>query len=185
MTRDQHPATAPTPSLTRSLGLRDMVLFNVVAVLSIRWLATSASTGVGSLTLWVGAATLFFVPIGLAVVELAARQPEEGGIYTWTKHALGDGHGFLCGWCYWVNNLLYYPSLLLATATIGTYAFGQGGGALESSWTYVLSATLGLLWLAAILNIVGAATGRWVQNLGAIAAYLPSVILVAVAGYGL
>jgi len=173
------------PVLQRTLGLRDMVLFNVVAVVSIRWLATSAATGVGALTLWAGAALLFFVPIGLATVELATRQPEEGGIYVWTKHAFGDAHGFFCGWCYWVNNLLYYPSLLLATATIGSYAFGAAGPALQQSWTYVLGATLLLLWVAAVLNVLGAGTGRWVQNLGAISGYLPGVLLVLIAAYAL
>lgn len=173
------------PELKRTLGLRDMVLFNVVAVVSIRWLATSAATGVGALTLWVGAAILFFVPIGLATVELASRQPEEGGIYVWTKHAFGDAHGFFCGWCYWVNNLLYYPSLLLSTATIGSYAFGTAGAGLQQSWTYLLGATLLLLWIAAVLNILGAGTGRWVQNVGAIAGYLPGVLLVAIAAYAL
>ena len=176
-------AAPPGPALNRTLGLRDMVLFNVVAVLSIRWLATSAATGVGALTLWVGAAALFFIPIGLATVELASRQPEEGGIYVWAKHAFGDAHGFFCGWCYWVNNLLYYPSLLLATATIGTYALGQRGSSLQESWTYLLTATLALLWFAAVLNILGAGTGRWVQNLGAIAAYLPGFVLVGVAAH--
>ncbi|MBK6423206.1 MAG: amino acid permease [Gemmatimonadetes bacterium] len=176
-------AAPPSPDLKRSLGLRDLVLFNVVAVLSIRWLATSAANGVGALTLWVGAALLFFVPMGLATVELATRFPEEGGIYFWTKRAFGPGHGFLCGWCYWVNNLLYYPSLLLATATIGTYALGEAGVPLQTAWGYLLPATLVLLWLAALLNIVGVGTGKWLQNAGAVAAYLPGVLLVGLAAY--
>ena len=102
------------------------MLFNVVAVLSLRWLATAAAAGPSSLTLWVLAALFFFIPQGLAVSELAARYPDEGGIYAWTKRAFGDGHGFLCGWCYWVNNLLYYPNLLMSTAVIATFVMGRG-----------------------------------------------------------
>ena len=76
--------------------------------------------------MWVLAALLFFIPQGLAVSDLSARFPQEGGIYFWTKRSFGEGHGFLCGWTYWVNNILYYPNLLMSTAAIGTYVIGRG-----------------------------------------------------------
>ena len=178
------PAAEPAhPTLPRALGLRDMVLFNIVAVVSLRWFATAAAAGPSSITLWVLAALLFFVPQGLAVSDLAARYPEEGGIYAWTKRAFGEGHGFLCGWCYWVNNILYYPNLLMATAVVGAYVIGRGQSGLADNWAYVLPATLAALWLAVAINIVGVRTGRWLQNLGAIGTYLPGVLLVALGVY--
>jgi len=173
----------PHPTLPRALGLRDMVLFNIVAVLSLRWFATAAAAGPSSISLWLLAALFFFIPQGLAVSDLAARYPEEGGIYAWTKRAFGEGHGFLCGWCYWVNNILYYPNLLMSTAVVGTYVIGRGETGLADSWTYVLPATLLALWLAVGLNIVGVRTGRWVQNLGAIGTYLPGALLVGLGAY--
>jgi len=174
---------APHATLPRAMNLRDLVLFNVVAVLSLRWFATAAAAGPSSLTLWVLAALFFFIPQGLAVSDMAARFPEEGGIYSWTKRAFGEGHGFLCGWCYWVNNILYYPNLLMSTAVVGTYVIGRGDTALASDWAYVLPATLLALWLAVALNIVGLRTGRWLQNLGAVGSYLPGVLLVALGAY--
>ena len=140
MTAYAEPAEPPrpdAPELPRALGLRDLVLFNVVAVLSLRWFATAAAAGPSSIALWVLAALFFFVPQGLAVSDLAARYPDEGGIYAWTKRAFGEGHGFLCGWCYWVNNILYYPNLLMSTAVVGTYVIGTGrdraGGQLDAT----------------------------------------------------
>ena len=62
-----------------------------------------------------------FVPQGLVVTELSSRFPQEGGIYQWTKRALGERHGYVCGWCYWVNNLLYYPNLLISTAVVSAF----------------------------------------------------------------
>jgi amino acid transporter len=178
-------AAPPTdhPALPRALGLSDMVLFNVVAVVSLRWFATAAAAGPSSITLWVLAALFFFVPQGLAVSDLAARYPDEGGIYAWTKRAFGEGHGFLCGWCYWVNNILYYPNLLMSTAVVGTYVIGRGGTELQASWLYVLPATLVALWVAVALNIVGVRTGRWLQNVGALGTYVPGVVLVALGLY--
>ena len=120
----------------------------VVAVLGLRWVATSAKAGASSLVLWLLAALLFFIPQGIAVITLASRFPEEGGVYAWTRRTYGEWNGFLCGWCYWVNNVLYYPNLLISTAVIGTYAIGKGGGSLGENWAYVLPVALAALWIA-------------------------------------
>ena len=45
-----------SPQLERRLGLRDLVLFNLVAILGIPWVATAAKAGPGSITLWLLAA---------------------------------------------------------------------------------------------------------------------------------
>src|SRR5215204_3472853 len=176
------PATPHPVELPRILTLRDLVLFNIVAILSLRWTATAAAAGASSLGMWVLAGLFFFIPQGLAVSYLSARFPQEGGIYFWTKRTFGEGHGFLCGWCYWVNNILYYPNLLMSTAVIATYAIGRGNTALMDSWTYILVATLTALWLAVLLNVVGLKTGRWLQNAGAVGTYLPGAVLI---GFGL
>src|SRR5438128_10920591 len=89
-----------TPQLERALTLRDLVLFNLVAVVGITWVATAAKAGPSALTLWLLAAILFFVPQGLAVIQLSSSFPEEGGIYAWTKKEFGEGHGFVCGLSY-------------------------------------------------------------------------------------
>ncbi len=174
---------AAAPALPRTLTLRDLVLFNIVAVMSIWWLATSAAAGPSSLVLWVIAGLCFFVPQGLAVADLAARYPEEGGIYRWTRRAFGEGHGFVCGWCYWVNNVLYYPSLLLFVASIAPWAFGTGASGLGNRLSYVLPVTLVGMWLAVLLNVVGLRTGRWLQNVGGTAAFVPAVLVIALGAY--
>src|SRR2546423_7844569 len=169
--------------LDRGLGLRDLVLFNLVAILGISWVATAAKAGPGSLTLWILAGGLFFVPQGLAVIQLAADMPEEGGIYAWTRKELGEAHGFVCGWCYWINNVLYYPTLLLAAAVAATFVIGQGDTGLADNWTYVLPVTLIGLVVAIGLNVVGVGTGKWLQNIGGLSIFLPGVVLVALGLY--
>jgi amino acid transporter len=171
------PAT-PRPALIRTLGVRDLVLLNIVAVMSLRWMATSAAAGPSALALWVLAGLLFFVPLGLAVSEMSVRQPEVGGIYAWTRTHLGEGHGFVAGWCYWINNVLYPANLLISTAAMFTYAIGRGGTGMENDWTYVVTATLVMLWLATLINIVGLQTGKWLQNIGALSSYLPGLVLI-------
>jgi len=180
-------ATATTqnaPKLIRALKLRDLVLFNLVAVLGLRHLGTTAKFGPGSLLMWLFAALFFFIPQGLAVIELSSRFPKEGGIYFWTKHALGEGHGFLCGWCYWINNVLYYPNLLISAAVIATFIFGKDASGLSDNWAYVLPVTIGTLWIAVLINIVGLGTGKWLQNAGGVGTYIPGFILISLGVYG-
>lgn len=151
----------------------DLVLFNIAAVVGVRWLAAAAHTGPGSITLWLLAAGLFFVPSVLAVAALSRRSPEEGGIYVWTRDAFGDWHGFLCGWCYWVSNLFYLPGLLLAGVGVGASALG-----LAENRVWVVAISLGALWIASITNIFGLAVGKWTGNLGAISTCFTGALLV-------
>ncbi|HEY8459678.1 MAG TPA: APC family permease [Blastocatellia bacterium] len=173
-----------TSQLVRALKLRDLVLFNLVAILGLRHLGTTGRFGPGSLLMWLIAAIFFFIPQGLAVIELSSRYPKEGGIYFWTKNAFGEGNGFLCGWCYWINNVLYYPGLLMSAAVVATYAFGKGGSGLEDNWVYVLPVTLGALWIATALNVAGLGVGKWLQNAGGLGTYIPGLILILLGVYG-
>src|SRR5437867_11011306 len=154
-----------TPQLERALSLRDLVLFNLVAVIGIGWVATAAKAGPSALTLWLLAAILFFVPQGLAVIQLSSSFPAEGGIYAWTKKEFGEGHGFVCGWCYWIKNVLFYPTLFLAGAVAATYIIVQGKSGLVNNWTYVLPLTLIALTLRFMLNVVVSDTGKCLQTL--------------------
>ena len=72
----------PTPKqqLRRVMGFWDVLLFTIGAVLGPRWIAAAARNGQSSITLWVFAAALFFVPTAYVVVELSTRFPEEGGL---------------------------------------------------------------------------------------------------------
>ena len=67
--------------LTRSLKLWDIVLLNITAIVSLRWISLAAVGGNTSIVLWIAALLLFFVPQGFAVIELTTRLPGEGGSY--------------------------------------------------------------------------------------------------------
>lgn len=151
---------------------------NVVAITGPRWLASASRYGAASLTLWVLAFLAFFIPQGLVITELSSRYPEEGGIYVWTKKAFGDFHGFLCGWCYWINNLFYFPSLLIFTVTCAAYIGGSDAAGIEGRANLVTTASLLCFWFVIAVNIRGMSVGKWLQNLGAVGIWLPALILI-------
>jgi len=105
--------------LKRVLRLGDLVLFNVVAVLGLRWVATSAKAGPSSLVLWLLAALLFFIPQGLAVITLASRFPDEGGVYAWTRRTYAS-----LSWS-WVSRIRVVP--FLSGCMYGTGHAGPAG----------------------------------------------------------
>jgi amino acid transporter len=163
--------------LKRVLGLWDVVFFNVAAILGLRWLSTAAQMGPSSLVLWFLAMLVFFVPLGLVVTELSTRLPGEGGIYLWAKEAFGPFHGFIAGWTYWVNNLFYYPALLLFIAGAFLYLGGDSWLSLEGDAVYNAAFSLGLLWIVIGLNVIGLDRGKWVQNCGGAAKWLVFVLV--------
>lgn len=163
---------------TRELGLRDLVLFNIAAVVSIRWLATAAHIGPGSLVLWAGAAIFFFVPLALAVAGLTARYPNAGGLYAWTGESFGEWHGFLCGWLYWVSNLFFFPNLLVAGIGMALFTFGAQHAGLAENRTFMMTASLVVLWVALLTNLVGMRVGKWTQNAGGLATMLAGAVVI-------
>jgi amino acid transporter len=174
--------SAPAGTLRRAMGLRDTTLFLVVAVASPRWIATAAVAGPSALVIWVIALATFFVPLAFAVLELSSRFPDEGGIYVWTKQAFGEFAGFMTGWMYWVSNLVYFPGLLYFTAANALLVVGQKGARFSDSPTWFIGASLVGLGFALVLNLVGLRVGKWLHNAGALATWVPVLILIGVAG---
>src|SRR5262249_15478850 len=82
------------------------------------------------------------------------------------------------------NNVLYYPNLLMSTAAIATYIIGKGESGLDKRWIYVLPVTLIAMWVAVAVNVIGANTGKWLQNAGGIGTYIPGIILILLGLYG-
>jgi amino acid transporter len=162
------------------MGLWDVLLFNIAAVLGPRWIAAAAHNGPSSLSLWLLAAIFFFIPTTLVITELSTRYPDEGGLYIWAKEAFGEFHGFVAGWSYWVYTLFYFPGLLLASTAMSAYVGGAGYGHLANNRTFLLTGSLILLGVALAMNIVGLNIGKWLQNAGGVGTYVPLLILLAV-----
>jgi amino acid transporter len=173
----KHEQSAAPQQPRRALGLRDLVMFYVVATLSLRWIPVAASAGPGSIVIWfVGLATIF-LPLALCVMELSSRYPQEGGMYVWSKRAFGDFAGFMTGWIYWTSNLPYFPAVLYFAASNALYVGGTRWQAAQASQMFFVGFAMFGIALALVLNIVGLNVGKWLSNLGAIGTWLPVALL--------
>jgi glutamate:GABA antiporter len=167
-----------TVHLKRSLGRWDLIALFVVAVFNLNVVPSIAANGGVTVWLWLISLVLFFWPQGIAVIELAHRYPGEGGVYLWAKEVFGDFHGFLSGWCYWTNNMMYVPTVMLYFVGVSVFVLGPGHAALADNKIFTVVASVGLMALLVILNIVGLGVGKWINNLGGIGTAIAAAVLI-------
>jgi glutamate:GABA antiporter len=162
----------------RVLGFRDLLLFYVVTGISLRWIATAAAAGPSSILIWIGAWFCFYLPLALSVVELSSRYSGEGGLYVWTKRAFGDFSGFMAAWTYWTSNLPYFPAVLYFAAGNVLFMRQTAWAHLSNSPSFYIVFSLLTLTAATLMNIVGLDVGKWLNNAGALAMWIPAAIVI-------
>jgi glutamate:GABA antiporter len=166
------------PHLKRVLGRWDLVLLFVVAVFNLNVVPSIAANGGVTVWLWIISLLLFFWPQGIAVIELAHRYPGEGGVYLWAKEVFGDFHGFLSGWCYWTNNMMYVPTIMLYFVGVSVFVLGPAHAGLADSKSFALAASLALLVILVVLNVVGLGVGKWINNVGGLGTFIAGGLLI-------
>src|SRR5436853_6892423 len=167
------------PHLKRVLGRWDLVLLFVVAVFNLNVVPSIAANGGVTVWLWIIDLLLSFWPLGIAVIGLAHRYPGEGGVYLWAQEVFGDFHGLLSGWCYWTNNMMYVPTIRLYFVGVSVFVLGPAHAGLADSKSFALAASLALLVVLVVLNIVGLGVGKWINNIGGLGTLIAGVLLIA------
>lgn len=102
-------------------------------------------------------------------------------MYIWTKRAFGDGHAFICAWSYFVSNILYLPSLLMAGVSMTAYVFGSVGQRFAEERSFAIPATLTVLWIAFVANFFGLKIAKWFWALGGSSTFLIGAVIAALA----
>lgn len=162
------------------MGFRDVLFFIITAGTNLQWVATAAAGGASAITVWFIGFFAMALPLGICVIALSSRHPEEGGLYVWTKVAFGDFAGFITGWCYWMSNLPYFPAVLYFAAGNALYAGGSRWTGYSASAPYFIGASLIGLAFGTVVNVVGIEVGKWLSNVGAIARWLATALLLVV-----
>ena len=101
-------------AMPQVLATSDLLFLFVILLFFITNIGNAAAGGAAGLTLWVIGGLFFFLPCGIATMQLGVLFPFEGGIYNWTNRTFGKGLGFFVGFIAWVPG----PLLILATAEL-------------------------------------------------------------------
>ena len=147
----------------RVMGLMDVTLFIISAILVVDQLTASASIGVASVGWWVVAIVLFFVPSALVVAELGTTYPYQGGIYDWVNRAFGRRWAARTTFWYWVNVALWMPSVYLLFTGVLTGLVWTNASVFQQSLV-----AIGLSWITVLVGMQTLRIGKSVTGAGAV-----------------
>ncbi len=163
----------------RVLGVKDMTMFSVSAILLLDTLAAGAAVGTSSVGWWLLLAIVFFVPYALICCEMGTAWPEQGGIYAWIRRAYGPRWASRAAWAYWVNVAVWFPAISILFAGILSQLLG-----LQLSLGAQIGIGIAMTWIAVGVNTIALDAGKWIPNLGAILKLIVfAVIIFGAIGY--
>ncbi|MCX7116275.1 MAG: APC family permease [Gammaproteobacteria bacterium] len=164
---------------SRALSVFSLTMMTVGSVDSVRNLPSSALFGSQLIAFFILGAIFFLIPAALVSAELASAWPKQGGIYIWVREAFGKKIGFLAIWLQWIENVIWYPTLLSFVAgTIG-YLISPD---LVNDRYFLWWMIVGAFWATTLVNICGMKASAFVSNLCTLSGLLLPMCLIILLG---
>jgi glutamate:GABA antiporter len=171
--------------LKKQLGLRDLVLTQIVFVVGSSWVGTAAKLGQAHLFFWLLAILLFYIPQAAVVIYLNRLMPLEGGLYQWAKLGLNEFAGFMVAWNLWLLSITVIALGGMFVTTNLSYAIGETAAWMPNSKWCVSLISCALVGGLAWTGIRGLSLGKWVHNTGGFAMLLAYGALIVLPFVGL
>ena len=158
-----------------------MAMMTAAAVVSLRGLPMMAKEQLTHFVYIAFATFIFLIPAALVSAELGAAFGEKGGgVYTWVKEAFGSRWGFVAIWLQWIQNVVWYPTVLAFSAAAIAYVIGKP--ALANNGPYVGAFCILAYWLATLITLRGVGVIAKVTSWGFLAGtVLPGVVIMILA----
>ncbi|MDP8219263.1 MAG: amino acid permease [Candidatus Theseobacter exili] len=154
-----------------------LAMMNVACVMSLRGLPMMATEGLSMIFFLLFASLFFLVPVSLVSAELATGWPQNGGVYRWVKEAFGSRWGFTAIWIQWIQNTIWYPTVLAFAAGAISYLFNSPG--LDQNKIFNIVVILVVYWGATFMSFRGMKTAGWLSTAGVVGGtLLPAAIII-------
>lgn len=141
---------------SEKISVLALVLLVTGAIDSIRNLPGTALFGSTLIFFFIFSAIVFLIPVALIAAELSSTwSDEEGGIYSWVRHAFGENVAFFTIWLQWINTLVWYPTILSFIA--GTIAYLINPELAQNKY-YLISVILIIFWSLTFVGLSGLRT---------------------------
>ena len=164
-------------SKVKSLGMFAIIMITITSVDSIRNLPATALFGDTLVIFFTFAALCFLLPCALVAAELSAFIPETGGVYLWVKEAFGKRYGLLAIWFQWIENVIWYPTILSFLAGTVAYVISPE---LAHNNTFLFSVIVTLFWALTGINLLGIrSSARFSEFCGIAGLLLPMVLIIS------
>ncbi len=169
----------------KELGLRDLVLTQILYVVGLSWVGTAAKLGQSQLIFWLAAMLMFYLPQALVVIHLSRRFPLEGGLYQWTKLGFNDGLAFMVAWNLWLYAIVLLGAFGIQVANAIVYALGTNYSSLSNNRAFIYAVSGGMIAALVVVSIIGLRISKWVHNVGAVLLLLAFGALLALPFVGM
>lgn len=138
---------------SEKISVLALVLLITGAIDSIRNLPATALFGSSLIFFFIFSAIVFLIPVALVSAELSSTwSEEEGGVYSWVRHAFGDNMAFFTIWLQWINTIVWYPTILSFIGGTLAYLIDP---ALAQNKFYLIGIILLIFWSLTILGLSG------------------------------
>ena len=158
-----------------ALTVFSLTMITVGSVDSIRNLPATAVFGSQLIFFFILGAVFFLIPTALISAELASGWPRQGGIYIWVKEAFGKKAGFLAIWLQWIENVIWYPTILSFVAGTVGYLINP---ALTNNPYFLWLVILVSFWGATFINLRGMRSSAMFSNICALSGLLLPMALI-------
>ena len=179
MTTSTDTGASTSASGTGNLSVTALALMTVAAVVSLRGLPMMAVEGT-TLLFYIGfAALLFLIPAALVAAELGGMfAHSHGGVYEWVKAPFGPRFGFVAIWLQWIQNVVWYPTVLAFAAASLAYVIGRP--ALAGDGIYTGTVIIAAYWLATAIALTGTRSAARFTSAGfLLGTVVPGLIIIA------
>ena len=176
-------AAEPAAKTKGFIGPSGIALITVAAIFTLRSLPSLAEYGWGSVAFYVIGALFFFIPLAFVAAELATGWPKAGGMYAWVRQAFGPQTGFLAVWFDWIENVVWFPTVLSFVAATLAYMFDPS---LANNKLYLVIVMLIVFWALTLANFFDLKQILRLNNFALIVGTLfPALLLIGLAAYWL
>ncbi|MBB5144062.1 putative glutamine/gamma-aminobutyrate antiporter GadC [Desulfovibrio intestinalis] len=163
------------------MSIATIVVMNITAVVSLRFLPSEAEYGLGAIFYYAFAAVVFLIPMALVAAELATTYPEKGGVFRWVSEAFGPRWGFLAMAMLWIEVIPYFPTVLTFGAVSIAFVdphIGMAESIAANKW-YITGFVLIVYWMSVFIALRGvgifARVSKWCGIVGTI---IPAAVVV-------
>lgn len=155
-------------------------MITITSVDSIRNLPATALFGDTLVIYFTFAAIVFLLPCALVAAELSAALPATGGVYLWVSTAFGKRFGLLAIWFQWIENVIWYPTILSFIAATCAYVFSP---ALAADPYFLCAVIIVTFWLLTFLNLLGIQSSAYFSEFCGIIGLLLPMLVIIVLGF--
>jgi len=166
------------PQGKKQMTVFTLTMMTVAAVVSLRGLPMMAKEGLSMVFYILFSTVMFLLPASLVAAELGGTFSKEGGgIYTWVKEAFGSRWGFTAIWLQWIQNVVWYPTVLGFAAGALAYLFMDPQ--LADQGVFTGAVILICYWAATLVTLSGSGAAASVTKYGVLlGTVLPGVLII-------